>query len=538
MSQSFDLRERPWIPVETLVGERRELSTREALREAHALRAISDESPLVVGALTRHLLAILHRAYDGPKSMREWSAIANAGRFDGARIDAYLDSDLARDRMDLFHPTRPFAQTRGLRARFEDFAQPADELELARSSWGGGRELFRHRPDAPQVTLSPARATRALLAHQAFVTGGLIRKPNEPTAATAAPLVRAGLVVLRGRSLFETLLANLLVYAPGDARPIAMGAERDVCAWEQAPPPEALPLAKEPKERPTGYLGLLTWLSRRVELLANEDGQITGFINAVYKGLDEDSPRDPMVTWRRDDERGLVPIGIDTERSFWRSSAALFEATRDESSRFLRPMTLDLVATPEALSVLPAEMMYSVEVVGISAEKSRVDAVRAERVHVLAKTLDDPDARTAIDESLSCAETSVRSLLFALRLYARIALSPGTRDPDPKDVDGFVRATGAKGAAWSALGVEFEQLLRELGGDPAAAAKRFAARVDDVIWRTFTDATASCDRTGGGLKARAKAESALRRDVPRRATKPVTNTTAPSAAAATQEAKP
>jgi CRISPR system Cascade subunit CasA len=519
MTESFDLRDAPWIFVETLRGERRELSTREALSQAHTLRAINDESPLVLAALTRHLLAVLHRAYDGPKSQREWATIMKTGRFDAAKIDAYLDSERARGRMDLFDPERPFAQTRGVAEKFAEYAQPIDELDLLRAGWGSGRNLFRHRPEREVPRFTPSRAARALLAHHAFATGGLIRKPGEPTAATASPLVRAGVVLLQRGNLFETLCANLLVYVPSEGRPTPLGAASDACSWETEGLPRTIAANEEQKVRPSGYLGQLTWLGRRVELI-REGAMVTRFVNAVGVGLPAESPRDPMVTYRRDEERGYVPIGINVERAFWRSSAALFEAARDENSPWIRPAAFDLVASETARAALAEATVFGVGVHGIDAEKSRVDAVRVERFEVLAMTLDDPDARRVVQSAIRFAEESVKALSWALRTYARSAFAPGGRDVASDDVDGFVRGTGAIERVWSALGVRFESLLRDLDRDVVALIA-FEKDVLRDVQQTFSGATSACDGSGGGLKARANAERALREGLPLRTKSPV-----------------
>ncbi len=482
----FDLTREPWIPVETAEGAVVERSTRDVLRDAHALKALCDPSPLVVAALTRHLLAVLHRVYDGPRGTREWEAIVRPGAFDARKVDDYLDRVAAR--MDLFHPTQPFAQVRGLREDFGKYVAPIDELELVRSEWGLARALFRHRPDDPPPRMSPARAARALLAHHAFVPGGLVKKPGEPVSATAAPLVRAGVVVLRGRTLFETLVSNLLHYAPEDGLPIPTGGQTDACAWEQEPPPRRLLRPDEPKYRPRGHLDLLTWQSRRVELI-HEGGFVTGFINAVWKGLDEGAPHDPMVTWKRHEKHGWLSVGIDPERAFWRDANALFESGRGESGRFERPHAISLVASEEARDLLGAERMYAVEVHGLAAEKSRVDAVRTEHVHALARTFDDEAARLAVEQSLSRSQELVEALRESLRTFAKRALAQSGRDPDPAAVTDLVRSFNAEERAWSALGVAFESFLRSLGGDPKAATEAYARRARQVIRSAFEDAT-------------------------------------------------
>jgi len=503
---SFNLTREPWIPVETLDGQVLELSTRDTLARAHTLRGLADPSPLVVAAVTRHLLAVLHRAYAGPRTMSEWRAITSSGAFNPTRINAYLDR--AEDLMDLFHPERPFAQTRGLRERFNEYVTLIDELEVARTRWGGARELFRHRPTAPRPSMTAGRAARALLAHQAFATGGLIKKPGEPTSATAAPLARAALVVVRGQTLFITLLANLLVYDPAHGKPIPTGGADDCCSWEQSSQPKELERSGEPKRAPLGYLHLLTWLSRRVELI-HEAGVVTGFINAVGQGLADGSPRDPMVAYRRHEKRGWLPIGIEPDRAFWRNAAALFEMTRGERAAFERPHTIDLVADPLAFDLLRHDTMYDIEVLGIAAEKSRVDAVRFERVQTQARCFNDADAGAAVRECLALSEKLVDALRSSLYTYARSALAPAKRDPDAVAIRCLVDSFGAAPAAWSALGVIFDGFLRTLGDDPDRAAATFRSGARDIVNDVFRSATARPATTGRWLKARALAEQAF-----------------------------
>jgi CRISPR system Cascade subunit CasA len=523
----FNLTREPWIPAETLDGTVVELSTRDVLARAHTLRGLADPSPLVVAALTRHLLATLHRAFDGPKDVTAWCEIAEPGAFVRAPIDAYLDS--VEHRMDLFHPTEPFAQVRGLTERFREYVSPIDEIEVVRARWGGGRELFRHRPTSPAPSMSPARAARALLAHHAFATGGLVKKPDEPTSATAAPLTRAGVVVLRGETLFKTLIANLLEYDPENALPFSTGGATDRCAWEQPPAPKELRRTDEPKRVPLGYLDLLTWQSRRVELIP-EDGAVTGFINAVGRGLAEGSPRDPMVTYHRHEKFGLLPVGIDTERGFWREANALFESARGENAPFERPRALDLLSKNEVLAVLGRDTLFDVEVLGIAAEKSRIDAVRAERVQTQARCFGNDDARAAVDRALNLSRNLVSALRSALWVYARHALAPGGRDPDTNAVRALVDSLGADAAAWSALGVEFERLLRALGDDPDAAAMRFEQDALRAVRAVFQSAAARPATTARWLKARALAETALHKNLaehttPRPTTQPAQEAT-------------
>lgn len=505
MTDSFDLTRERWIPVEALDGTVRERSTREVLWEAHLLRGLCDGSPLVIAALTRHLLAVLHRVYSGPKTLQSWAAIVSEGRFDGSRVDAYLDT--VADRMNLFHPTRPFGQVRGLAQLFAEYTVPIDELEVVRSEWGSGRSLFRHRPASPPPTMSPARAARALLAHHAFVVGGLIRKPGEPDAASAAPLVRAGVVILRGATLFETLVSNLLKYDPEEGLPIPTGGQTDAPSWEQPPLPDRVVTEKEPRRSPYGYLDLLTWLSRRVELI-QRDGVVSHFVNAVGQGITEPAPRDPMVTYRRDKEGGWVSLGINPERSFWRDANALFETGRTDDVVFRRPHAIALVAN-DAQDVVPKSRLYAVEVFGIAAVKSRIDAVRVERVHSRARSFDDAAAGEAVRTALGRANEVVKALQSALWQFAKIALSQGQREPEAEDIKGLTRSLNAEEEAWSALGVAFEQFMEDLASDVEASCERFSVRATRIIREVFRAATRRPGESVRWLQASVVAERRL-----------------------------
>src|SRR5215207_2825487 len=99
---SFNLVDRPWVPCVARDGTASELSLRQVLIGAHDLTELYDPSPLVTVALHRLLLAILHRAYQGPDGMEEWREIWQAGRFDLGLIDDYLNQ--WRHRFDLFDP--------------------------------------------------------------------------------------------------------------------------------------------------------------------------------------------------------------------------------------------------------------------------------------------------------------------------------------------------------------------------------------------------------------------------------------------------
>ena len=106
---SFNLIDEPWIGVVDHDGLLQEYSLRELLVRAHELSGLYDDSPLVVAALLRMILALLHRVHNGPRNRSEWQALWQARQFDASRLDAYFTD--WKNRFDLFDHEHPFYQT-------------------------------------------------------------------------------------------------------------------------------------------------------------------------------------------------------------------------------------------------------------------------------------------------------------------------------------------------------------------------------------------------------------------------------------------
>ncbi len=516
MTESFNLITKPWIPCEFLDGRQADLSTRDALVEAHRLRAIVDPSPLVVAVLHRHLLAVLHRVVDGPKTMQEWTAIGRTGHFEAAKVEGYLAR--VRERMDLFHPTHPFAQTRGLIGRGMPVTS-IDELELEHSGWGQREYLFQHRPEDYTHSTTPGKAARSLLAHQAFAFHGTLKGMNpavgkrlgEPHSTGAGALARSAVIILRRPTLFETLVANLLVYDPSASKPIPASAE-DAPSWEQDPLP---PNAQECElTRPLGWLDVLTWLSRRAELHSAK-GLIVGFTHAAGRGRAKDNGvLDPQVTYERNEKQGFRPIAIRADRAFWRDANALFEATRKGQPRFWRPLAIDLVAPGAGESPFGDGAAYAVEAFGQdtgSGAKVEADCVRQESLSVKGRLLADPNAREAVEHVLRFSDGAIRTLRLALYEFAKLVLpmSDDEGKDSRKERWSFVRRSGAETGSWAALGAVFESFLRDLGDDMDDARQRFEDGTRKIVRERFEDALSAELSDGRALRARAAAEERL-----------------------------
>ena len=72
---SFSLIDRPWIPVLDVSGRYQRVSLAEVFAEAERIRCIAGDMPTQTLALLRLLLAVLHRAVDGPADLRTWHTL-------------------------------------------------------------------------------------------------------------------------------------------------------------------------------------------------------------------------------------------------------------------------------------------------------------------------------------------------------------------------------------------------------------------------------------------------------------------------------
>ncbi len=257
MNIHFNLIDEPWLPCTRLDGSRVELGLYDTLAQAHRLHALHGETPLETAASYRLLLAVLHRVVDGPRSVKEWSKLWEAGRWDETALHAYLDR--WRDRFDLFDDTHPFYQASDKRVKAKSLNSLAHQV-----SSGNNPTLFDHHTDEEGIALTPAQASRMLVTAQAFGLAGLSGLTQKFTDGTCA----SGIVFLiQGQSLFETLALNLVRYT--DRSPIVREPE-DAPVWEMDDPfvpDRAVPL---------GYLDYLTWQNRRILLVPSEspDGTV------------------------------------------------------------------------------------------------------------------------------------------------------------------------------------------------------------------------------------------------------------------------
>lgn len=394
----FNLIKEPWIPC--FDGKDvKELNLLESLSNAHDLKAISDPSPLVTISLYRLLLAVLHRVF-GPVSEEEWSNLWKAGRFDRAKLEDYLSK--WGHRFDLFDDERPFYQDRSVEEYGED-AKKSMALFKQELTSGNNPLLFDHTTDDADLLLKPSESARLLVAFNGFALTGRITGGYPADGNLAGGI----LFMNQGRSLFQTLMLNLVRYDPQNEIP-SMTKTSDTPVWE-------LEELKPPEERiPEGYLDWLTWLSRRMLLFPEEttDGIVVNkAIRAVGDRIpnkfSEGSPSyyfDTMLAFRFNEKptgtsKPWEPMKFRTDRALWRDFFALFESAGG-NERHKYPKVVGWAGNLVWDDYLEEDVI-PVSAFGMGKNQAKVEFWKKEGFSLPARYLSDPDLRGELHSVLT-----------------------------------------------------------------------------------------------------------------------------------------
>lgn len=336
----YDLRYRHWIPVERLDGTTDVVSIQDALVEAHGIRRISGEIPGEGLALLRFLLSLVYCIYSpsedaGEKEKKDcWEKIRSEGHFEAGKINEYL-ADYPSE-FDLFDDEHPFYQIPGLTYMGEKEFDPVSELMLDVPK--PEKYLFSMRSPEHLDSLPFDLAARYLVVVQAYDIAGIkspvVGNTSVVDGKARAPKGALGTgwcgalegIYLEGKCLFETLLLNYVLYL-NNASVIFPD---DYAPWER----EVLSSDTYRRE-PTGPIDLLTWQSRRIRLVPNEDCRSVRGVIISYGDIlsPANKQRYEMMTgWRESKEQQkklgtatvpLMPVAPDTSRALWRGLPSL-----------------------------------------------------------------------------------------------------------------------------------------------------------------------------------------------------------------------
>ncbi len=265
-SRSYNLLDKPWIPVIWRVNEMNpqepKIGIREALKRAHEINRISHTAPFIEFGLYRLLITIVLDAYIVHKkrpTISKMKTMLNEGIFDWGVVGKYLDE--SKDLFDLWAEQYPFLQRDGS----NDQKKPVVSMFAAIPS--GTNVAHWHHYVENEMSIDEDVAAQFLTAVSPW---NFKTKPGEARTLAGDPPMYA---LVLGGSLFETIVLNL---PRPSGRTIVKEEVDNGPAWRTK-----LELTNLPKS-PTMTQGY-TWPVRIIRL-HNDGSMIAQAINqAAYK---------------------------------------------------------------------------------------------------------------------------------------------------------------------------------------------------------------------------------------------------------------
>ncbi|MGW7466993.1 type I-E CRISPR-associated protein Cse1/CasA [Streptomyces xantholiticus] len=440
MTEGFDLRVEPWIPVRLRSGASACVGFRELFKRAHEIDDLELPVPPAEAGLMRVLAPMAARiAADGgdrlddrdvAEEIDDWfelrDRVLNAGRFDPDAVDNYFDQEALSGRFDLFDANRPFLQDPRLRTQCVDAkgapnSSGVNKLVMGRATGVNGAVLFGHFTDTAPVPVPAAEAAWHLIAQLYYGPSGQCtpRRITDHRAGSgdAAPLRKSVSYFPWGPDLFRTMV--LAVPVPQSE---VDWAAQDACPWE-----EELNNPLEPLPPMTWPGRLLTGRFRHAVLLVPSEDRRT-VTDAFITWSTHEPPHqvhDPYQILDRRKDGNFQPREADGARALWRDlDALLLKDSRQDTQR------------PPALEHLPRPLLSRLRVraYGFDQDGQQKDSVwfQSTTPQIL-QWQEENDAEMAhhISRCHAFAEKVGERLDFAARIAWKIATDAGT-DTSPK----------------------------------------------------------------------------------------------------------
>lgn len=328
MNEEYCLLYKPWIKVLNYENVIKEVSLLDVFKNAHQYKRLSGETVTQDAAIYRLLLSIVITVFyrydsDGQKEdvldcldpveiiLERWFSYWERGSFDAEAFQKYLET--YRERFYLFHPQTPFWQVANLK---EGTNYGIINLygNIKESNNKASRHHF-HVTDGKYVeNISYAEAARWLVYNNAYSINVKTKVDGKSKATGVGWLGQLGLIMVKGDSLYKSLLLNL---CPLDNNGNAWAEPKPI--WEQEPrvdPGIEIPPADNLPE-------LYTLQSRRLLLLRNDD-KIEGYrsIGGDYYSS-TDNLVEPMTLLKRDENEDPKPQRHKKEVAGWREFPSL-----------------------------------------------------------------------------------------------------------------------------------------------------------------------------------------------------------------------
>lgn len=433
----FNLIDEKWIPVRFTDGSRGELGIRETLLRSKEIAVVEDDSPLVVAALHRFLLAVLYRALEGPTDIDQVKALFKSG-FPPGKIEAYLMK--WRDRFWLFDEKYPFGQVPTFMPKeWRSWTVLSTEYNDDNS-----KVLFDHVDVRAPGSISSAASARWLLATQTFSIG---KGKSELAYTSSAPSATGVMVIPLGRNLEDTLMFSLVP----QSRLVSDG---DKPVWEREAE-DIRYLKGGPEQDVSGLADLYSWRARSILLNRDPAGGVSrlAFASGVKPRRSPDQA-DPMLAYRVHEKFGILPVQFQ-ERGLWRD----FDSLLPDDTSSLAPQVIGNATTLARSD--RSRFPTSVMVLGQANDQAKIEFWRMERFALPGALAGDKDIRSDIRRFLELAEATQKSLWSTAAGFAQDMLSHGDRRrPTKKDIREFVRQMSCMPIYWSRLEAKFRETLQ------------------------------------------------------------------------------
>lgn len=514
----FNLIDESWIPCIDPQGNRIEYGIKDTLFNAHKLREICDDSPLVTVAIHRLLLAILYRAYKGPQNMSDWEQLWRKGFFERHKsLDDYFDR--WHDRFYLFHDTYPFMQVAGLDLNEYDKhgnikKDKTDGLMRLASEAPdkSGRILFDHRMGTERPEYEPSQIARMLLATHSYASTGVASKgrigahPIAPSRCKFAPCLQGLVLWLQAENLFQSLLLNLVPYEVK---------QDDLPAWEDNNN-GIVSAAEESWKRPVRFSGVVQRYAPLSRFILCLDRKSMFFTNGLKAKDDE---HDPMMAYRRESQKNTYQaVKLQVDKAAWRDVHTFLDKFSTTSKT---PDCINFFFRLSQRRILPSHFCPRANVAGIIPDQGKLLLWRHERLPVPADLLANKELIERLGSTILWAENAAKELGNRTGRIAKLYLSPTCEDaagrqPETSAVKKVLKSIDPQPAFWARLEQHFYKLLEGLPDDwdqqnscwkpPAeqTAVNTWRAQVKREAQRALEESIRSLGTTGRAIQSIAR----------------------------------
>ena len=479
----FNLIDSPWLDVVDTSGGIHQLSIRELFEKCTEIKQLTHPSPVVFIAQHRLLLAILHRALNGPAHYGINAEWLEEGQFPKGHVEAYLDK--WHERFELFHDVHPFYQVADSQEKVKSVASIAPD-----KASGTNKLLFDHSTDASPPELPIAEIVNLLLSRQVLAI-------PEGAGYSPSPIGGTACVLANGNTLFETLVLNLVPYIPERN-------EFDSPVWEQA----ALTtkdVRSGKAEHIFGITQAYTWVSRSIKLEYSEDtNSVQVLLYAAGKKPDLATAmyQDPMVAYDGGKKGDYRALSFRKDKSFWRDSHALIPCKN--ITGYLPPETL-VLAQNILNDELGRDQSIGVTVAGLTNDKAKVELWRTEQFS-LPQSLMDSTVYNEFKKLLDFSDDVNKTLWSASAKLARGLLTVGDRNPDKADIRKLVDSFQAGNYYWSQLEIAFPELLKKYEDNSEEAKLFWYRQLLNSLKKSWQLAQQSAGQSNNVWKAKAEAD--------------------------------